>query len=82
MLHFLWTLHLGISLVVFVCFRSLLVNEVRQVWQSGLPLYLEILLTPVSCVIWGVRAFLWEFTLPYMFSVKFREAIDWFFGPQ
>ncbi len=83
MLYFLWAAHWLISAVVFAYFvfsSSYMGKDMKSVWRGHKNLLFKVLLSLLYLIVWGISAFFWEFSLPYLKSPKFRNALDVYFG--
>lgn len=81
MVHYLWVAHLSLSAVVFIYFiLAYILNDMRYIWGGLNPISTKAVISLCCFIGWGAKAFLWEFSLPYMKSVKFKRMMDIYFN--
>lgn len=79
MAHFLWNLHLsGFIITFFILLFSDAQRKLRySVWKSPRYSKFKKIILSLACVVaYVIMAFVWEFSLPYEKSDKFRDIYD------
>ncbi len=83
MAHFLWNLHLlgfVASFIYFFFFSEIIPQLFHFIREDVDSVFLKIIFSLAGIVGFIVMAFLWEFSLPYKKSKKFRNVIDVYFN--
>jgi hypothetical protein len=77
--HFLWVAHIiGTIISSFYIAVYYIPKDLAHIWNKelGYSTPMRIFGTLACPIVWAIRAFFWEYTLPYLKISKFREIMN------